>query len=308
MITRSTVIPLVLFVLTAVTTFLSGYMISGTYTGGILFSISLVAILGAHEMGHYFYGRKYGVSITLPWFIPAPPFLSPIGTFGAFIRIKSRIRNRKELFDIGVAGPIAGVVVALPVLFVGLLFSEVIALDSERLSDMQTAMSLGNSLVFALFSKIAVGEVAQGYELLLHPVAFAGWIGLFVTVLNLMPAGQLDGGHIVYCVFPAQWHRTISVATVVFLVVMGVGTAPLVDLAASLGLGALAYLPPWLMFEGWAGWLFWAILLLLLGTSHPPTLSSDTEIGAGRKKLAFLSLLIFISCFTPVPVSIVEFG
>ena len=308
MIKRSTAIPLVLFVLTAATTFLSGYMISGTYTGGVLFSLSLVAILGAHEMGHYFYGRKYGVSITLPWFIPAPPFLSPIGTFGAFIRIRSQIPGRKELFDIGVAGPIAGVIVALPVLFVGLLFSDVIALDSGRLSEMQTAMSLGNSLVFALFSKIAVGEVAQGYELLLHPVAFAGWIGLFVTVLNLMPAGQLDGGHIVYCVFPVQWHRTISVATVVFLVIMGVGTAPLVDLADYLGLGVLANVPPWLMFEGWAGWLFWAILLLLLGTSHPPTLSSDTEIGAGRKKLAFLSLLIFISCFTPVPISIVEFG
>lgn len=308
MIKRSTAIPLVLFVLTAATTFLSGYMISGTYTGGVLFSLSLVAILGAHEMGHYLYGRKYGVSITLPWFIPAPPFLSPIGTFGAFIRIRSRIPGRKELFDIGVAGPIAGVIVALPVLFVGLLFSEVIALDSERLSEMQTAMSLGNSLVFALFSKIAVGEVAQGYELLLHPVAFAGWIGLFVTVLNLMPAGQLDGGHIVYCVFPAQWHRTISVATVVFLVIMGVGTVPLVDLADYLGLGVLANVPPWLMFEGWAGWLFWAILLLLLGTSHPPTLSDDAEIGAGRKKLAFLSLLIFISCFTPVPISIVEFG
>lgn len=306
MIRRSTAIPLVLFVLTAATTFLSGYMISGTRSGGFLFSLSLVAILGAHEMGHYLYGRKYGVSITLPWFIPAPPFLSPIGTFGAFIRIRSRIRGRRELFDIGVAGPIAGVAVALPVLFVGLLFSDVVALDSERFSEMKTAMSLGNSLVFALFSKIAVGEIPQGHELLLHPVAFAGWIGLFVTVLNLMPAGQLDGGHIVYCVFSERWHKAISVVTVVFLVVMGIGTAPLVDLADYLGLGALVGLPPWVVFEGWIGWLLWAILLLLLGTSHPPTLSSDTEIGGGRKKLAFLSLLIFISCFTPVPISIVE--
>ena len=308
MITRSTVIPLVLFVLTAATTFLSGYIISGTYTGGALFSLSLVAILGAHEMGHYFYGRKYGVSITLPWFIPAPPFLSPIGTFGAFIRIKSRIRGRKELFDIGVAGPIAGVVVALPVLFVGLLFSDVVALDSEKFSEMQTVMSLGNSLVFALFSKMAVGEIAQGYELVLHPVAFAGWIGLFVTALNLMPSGQLDGGHIVYCVFPAQWHKTISFATVIFLVIMGVGTAPLVDFADYLGLWMVPNLPEWLMFEGWAGWLFWAILLLVIGTSHPPTLSSDAKVGAGRKALAFLSLLIFVSCLTPVPISIVEFG
>ncbi len=308
MIKRSTLIPLVLFILTAATTFLSGYMISGAYTGGVLFSVSLVAILGAHEMGHYFYGRKYGVSITLPWFIPAPPFLSPIGTFGAFIRIKSRIRGRRELFDIGVAGPVAGVLVALPVLFVGLLFSEVVALDSERLSEMQTGMSLGNSLVFAFFSKMAIGEIAQGYEILLHPVAFAGWIGLFVTVLNLMPAGQLDGGHIVYCVFPAYWHKAISATTVILLVIMGVGTAPLVDFADYLGLWVLSALPEWLMFEGWVGWLFWAILLLVLGTSHPPTISSDAEIGAGRKALAFLSLVIFICCFTPVPISIVEFG
>ena len=175
-------------------------------------------------------------------------------------------------------------------------------------SEMQTAMSLGNSFIFALFSKMAVGEVAQGYELVLHPVAFAGWIGLFVTALNLMPAGQLDGGHVVYCVFPAQWHKTISVATVVFLVIMGIGTAPLVELADYIGLGVLADVPKWLVFEGWVGWLFWAILLLVIGTSHPPTVSSDTEIGAGRKALAFVSLLIFISCLTPVPISIVEFG
>ncbi len=308
MIRRSTLIPLVLFILTAVTTFLSGYMISGTYTGGVLFSVSLVAILGAHEMGHYLYGRKYGVSMTLPWFIPAPPFLSPIGTFGAFIRIRSRIPGRKELFDIGVAGPIAGVVVAFPVLFVGLLFSDVVALDSERISEMGAAMSLGNSLVFALFSKMALGEVASGYEIILHPVAFAGWIGLFVTVLNLMPAGQLDGGHVVYCLFPAKLHKAVSAATVILLVVMGVGTASLVGFADYPGLWVLGALPEWLVFEGWVGWLFWAVLLLVIGTSHPPTISSDTEIGAGRKALAFLSLLIFISCFTPVPISIVEFG
>ncbi len=310
MIKKSALIPLVLFVLTVITTFLSGYIISGTYTGGVLFSLSLVTILGAHEMGHYLYGRKYGVSTTLPWFIPAPPFLSPIGTFGAFIRINSQIHNRKELFDIGVAGPIVGVIVALPVLFIGLLFSEVVALDSERFSDMQTAMSLGNSLIFALFSKMAVGEVAQGYELILHPVAFAGWIGLFVTALNLMPAGQLDGGHVVYCVLPSKWHAIMSTATVVFLVIMGIGTASLVELTDYFGFGegVIANFPEWLLFEGWIGWLFWAILLLMLGTSHPPTLSSDTEIGIERRALAFCSLLIFISCFAPVPISIVEFG
>ena len=308
MVGRSALIALVLLFITAATTFISGYMISGTYAGGVLFSLSLIAILGAHEMGHYLYGRKYGVSITLPWFIPAPPFLSPIGTFGAFIRIRSQIRSRKELFDIGVAGPIAGVAVALPVLFVGLLFSDVVALDSEKLSEMQTAMSLGNSLVFSLFSKMAVGQLAEGYEIILHPLAFAGWIGLFVTVLNLMPAGQLDGGHIVYCVFPARWHRTVSSITVVSLVIMGVGTAPLLDLANYLGLGVVGAFPGWLVFEGWVGWLFWAILLLVIGTSHPPTLLEDAGIGTRRKVLALFSLLVFVSCFTPVPVSIVNFA
>ncbi|MCY3985903.1 MAG: site-2 protease family protein [Candidatus Dadabacteria bacterium] len=308
MVRRSALIALALLLITATTTFISGYMISGTHAGGILFSLSLIAILGGHEMGHYLYGRKYGVSITLPWFIPAPPFLSPIGTFGAFIRIKSQIRSRKELFDIGVAGPIAGIVVALPVLFVGLLFSDVVALDSERISEMQTAMSLGNSIVFSFFSKMALGPIAEGYEIILHPLAFAGWIGLFVTVLNLMPAGQLDGGHIIYSVFPAEWHRIVSSVTVVSLVIMGVGTAPLLDLADYLGLGVLDTIPEWLVFEGWAGWLFWAILLVVIGTSHPPTLLDDAGIGAGRKALALFSLLVFVSCFTPVPVSIVDFG
>ena len=305
---NSSVVPIALFLLTAATTFISGYMIGGTFAKGLLFSLSLLGILGAHEMGHYFYGKKYGISITAPWFIPAPPFLSPIGTFGAFIRIKSRIRTRKELFDVGVAGPIAGLLVALPVLFAGLLFSEVVPADSARLLEMRTAMSLGNSLVFALFSEITVGTIPRGHELIMHPVAFAGWIGLFVTALNLMPAGQLDGGHIVYSVFSSKWHATVSVATIVFLAAMGIGTAPVLELARNLGWDLFGYVPGWIVFEGWVGWFFWAILLCALGTSHPPTLLEDSGIGAARKTVAFFSLIIFICCISPVPLSIVEFG
>lgn len=306
---RSVVVPLALFLLTAATTYLAGYLMSGAVSGGVLFSLSLMLILGAHEMGHYLYGRKYGVSITPPYFIPAPPFVSPIGTFGAFIRIRSPIRSRRELFDIGAAGPFAGVITALPVLFLGLLFSEVVAVDSETLAEMGSAMSLGNSIMFALFSKMALGAVPEGHEILLHPLAFAGWIGLFVTALNLMPAGQLDGGHLVYSVFPRRWHRRISRATVFSLVAMGVGTAPLLDLARYLGLSVPAgILPPWLMFDGWAGWLFWAILLVGLGTSHAPTEREDVVLDPARKILAFASLVLFVCCFSPVPVSMVEFG
>lgn len=306
---RSLVVPLALFLLTAATTFFSGYLMSGTVSGGVLFSLSLMIILGAHEMGHYLYGRRYGVSITVPYFVPAPPFVSPIGTFGAFIRIRSPIPSRRELFDIGAAGPFAGAAAAFPFLFAGLLFSEVVAVDSETLAEMGSAMSLGNSAVFALFSKMALGTVPEGHEIVLHPVAFAGWIGLFVTALNLMPAGQLDGGHLVYSVFPPRWHRRISRATVLALVVMGLGTAPLADLAPYLGLSAAAgALPPWLAFEGWAGWLFWAIVLVALGTSHAPAEREDVALDPARKVLAFASLVLFACCFSPVPVSFVEFG
>ena len=306
---RSAALPLALFLLTVATTFFSGYLISGTVSGGVLFSLSLIIILGAHEMGHYLYGRKYGVSITVPYFIPAPPFVSPIGTFGAFIRIRSPIPSRRELFDIGAAGPFAGAITALPVLFLGLLFSEVVAVDSETLAEMGSAMSLGNSLMFALFSKMAVGTVPEGHEILLHPLAFAGWIGLFVTALNLMPAGQLDGGHLVYSVFPPRWHRRVSLATVFLLVFMGLGTTPLADLAQYLGLSAQAgALPQWLLFDGWAGWLFWAILLVGFGTSHAPAEREDVALDPARKVLAFAALVLFACCFSPVPVSIVEFG
>lgn len=302
-------IPLVLLLTTAATTFYSGYLTSGTVSGGFLFSVSLLAILGAHEMGHYLYGRKYGVSISLPHFIPVPPFISPIGTFGAFIRIRSRIRNRRELFDIGAAGPFAGVIAALPILFTGLLFSEVVAEDSDRLSEMGSGISLGNSVVFILFLKMAVGAVPQGHEVVLHPLAFAGWIGLFVTALNLMPSGQLDGGHLVYCVFSERWHRRISTATVVLLAIMGMGTAPLLDLASSFGLVVSeGSFPGWLVFEGWTGWLVWAILLLLLGKSHATTARDDMQLGLSRKTLALAALAVFACCFSPVPFRVVEFG
>ncbi len=307
MLKKSFVLPLVLFFLTVVTTFFSGYFVSGTVIGGVLFSISLMTILGAHEMGHYLYGRKYGVSISAPFFIPAPPFISPIGTFGAFIRIKSTIRSRRDLFDIGAAGPIAGVIVALPVLFIGLMLSRVEPSDSTFLSQMGSAISLGESLMFLLFSKMTLGPVSDGHQIVLHPVAFAGWIGLFITTLNLVPAGQLDGGHIAYCVFSEHWYRIISRITILFLVVMGMGTAPLLELLSHFGfLSFSEQLPQWFIFDGWIGWIFWALLLTLFGTSHPQTLYNDTPLNLRRKTIAVVCFVIFLFCFAPVPISILH--
>ncbi len=308
MLKKSFVLPIALFFLTVVTTFLSGYLLSGTVRGGILFSASLIAILGAHEMGHYLYGRKYGVSISAPFFIPAPPFLSPIGTFGAFIRIKSVIRSRRELFDIGVAGPIAGVIVAFPVLFIGLTLSSIEPPDSVFLSQLGSAISLGESLAFLLFSEMTLGPVADGHQIVLHPVAFAGWIGLFITTLNLLPAGQLDGGHIAYCVFPERWYRVISRITIFFLVIMGMGTAPVLELSSRFGFPSPAELfPQWLVFDGWIGWIVWAFLLTLLGSFHPQTLCDDAPLSFQRKTVAVLCFIIFLACFAPVPISMLQF-
>ncbi|NIP29935.1 MAG: site-2 protease family protein [Candidatus Dadabacteria bacterium] len=299
----------ILIVVTTATTFISGYLLEGSIISGISFSISLMLILGAHEMGHYYYGKKYNASISPPYFIPAPPFISPIGTFGAFIKIKSRMFNKKELFDIGVAGPIWGVIVAIPVLIAGLYLSEVVSVNTDAVEKIESGLALGDSLIFLFFTKIIFGEIKEGYEVFLHPVAFAGWIGLFVTALNLIPSGQLDGGHIVYSVFPRNWHLLISKISVAILIVMGFGTESIFFLVDHYNL--MDYSNTFLVnlrFQGWMGWLLWGIILTLLGTKHPPTFYDEIDIGIKRKVVALISLLIFVLCFTPVPIKVVEFG
>ncbi len=171
---------------------------------GLLFSIPLMAILLAHEMGHYLTSRYHGVPTSLPYFIPAPPSIFIFGTFGAFIRMKAMPRTRRVMFDIGAAGPWAGVILAIPAVMIGLYLSDVTPLDKSA-----GGLELGNSLLFLALSRIVLGVDPSMVNVNLHPIAFAGWIGLLVTSLNLLPVGQLDGGHVIYALFPRR-HRTIS--------------------------------------------------------------------------------------------------
>ena len=295
-------IHVILFILTVITTFATGYSFSGSVASAFAFSGALLFILGSHEMGHYFFGRKYGVDITPPYFIPAPPFISPIGTFGAFIKIKSPISTRKALFDIGIAGPLAGIVASIPVLLIGIKYSTIIDVADKEGGQ---GLMLGSPLIFTFFTSIFFGKIPEGKDLFLHPVAFAGWVGLFVTALNLIPSGQLDGGHIVYSLFSKKVHRITSVVMIVILLIFGFGTEPLFMLYHRLaGSGAgdlLSRIPD---FEGWPGWILWAVLLTLMGTKHPPTIHDEGELDTGRKLLGFISLLIFIGCITPVPIKL----
>jgi membrane-associated protease RseP (regulator of RpoE activity) len=296
---KLTRIHIFLFLATIITTFIAGYAQGGDYMGGLSFSMALIFILGSHEMGHYLYGRKYGVDITPPYFIPAPPLISPIGTFGAFIKIKSRITSKKALFDIGVAGPFFGIIAAIPVLYLGLSLSEIIVVSEY--SD-QMGITLGSSPIFSFFTMIIFGDLPEGRDILLHPVAFAGWIGLLVTALNLIPSGQLDGGHVIYSVFSRRVHSITSWAAIVILIILGAGTRPFYDLL--LGVIPGIDIPDSILFNGWPGWLLWSVFLIFMGGKHPPTIYEEQDIGFRRKILAGVSMLIFAGCFSPFPVSL----
>ena len=295
-------IHIILFILTVITTFATGLSFGGTILSALAFSGALLFILGSHEMGHYFYGKKYGVDITPPYFIPAPPFISPIGTFGAFIKIKSPISTRKALFDIGIAGPLAGIIASIPVLIIGIKLSTIVDIADK---DGGQGLMLGSPLIFTFFTGILVGRIPEGKDLFLHPVAFAGWVGLFVTALNLIPSGQLDGGHIVYSLFSKKAHRITSIVMIALLVIFGIGTEPLIMQYERLAGSGLPEFLSWIpRFEGWPGWVLWAVLLTLMGTKHPPTIHDEGELDTSRKILGFIALLIFIGCISPVPIKL----
>jgi membrane-associated protease RseP (regulator of RpoE activity) len=232
---------------------------------GLPFSITLLLILLAHELGHYFACQYYRVSATLPYFLPAPTL---IGTFGAFIRIRSPIYTRKALFDIGVAGPLAGFVMLLPALAIGLAYSKIIPGIAEQ-----------GALIFGvpLLERLLAGLIFPGIpttDISLHPIARAAWVGILATALNLLPIGQLDGGHILYS-FVGHRHRMLSRIFVAALIPMG-----------------LLYSP---------SWLIWAAILLLLGMRHP-SIHDTSDLGPGRRKLGALALVIFVLSFTVTPV------
>jgi len=237
---------------------------------GIPFSATLLLILLAHEMGHYLYCRYYGVYATLPFFIPAPTL---IGTLGAVIRIKSPIRSRCALFDIGIAGPIAGFVTALVVLVIAMHHSRVVPGVMAN-SDVE----MGYPLIFhILWTVLPLADVHGGSALLqdiyFHPTAIAAWVGMFATALNLLPGGQLDGGHIVFALNPRA-HRIVSTLTIVALIPMA--------------------------FYFWAGWLLWAILLRISGMRHP-MVEEWPGVTPGRRWLAAFALLMMIVTLTPAP-------
>jgi len=238
---------------------------------GLPFAASLLAILTAHELGHYFMARRLGVPVSLPYFIPMP--LSPFGTMGAVIRMRAPTRNRRQLLAIGSAGPIAGLAVALPVLIIGLLHSTVQPIP------MQPGVWLeGNSVLYAAVKLLIFGQILphDGYDVFLHPVAFAAWAGLLVTALNLIPAGQLDGGHIAYALF-GQHTRWLNRLAVVAALVLGFV---------------------------WSGWFVWAAILLLLGQRNAQPLDDITPLTTRQKVLGICMLIIFVLLFTPVPISI----
>lgn len=262
-----------MFVLTVLSTLWVGSGYSGdpnNLLAGWPFTVSLLGILLAHEMGHYLVARWQKVPATLPYFIPFPTLL---GTMGAVIQIKAPPRNRRSLLLLGAAGPLAGLVVAIPVLLLGLSQSSVgfIQPGPEYFQE-------GNSLLYAALKFLVFGRFlpSNGMDVMIGPVAFAGWAGLLVTGMNLIPAGQLDGGHVVYSLLGKQ-ARWLTWA------VVG-------------GLAALSFL--------WQGWILWVALVLLLGRVHSVPLDDVTELTSGQKALAIACMVIFVLVFIPIPITI----
>ena len=238
---------------------------------GFWYSGTILAILGCHELGHYFACRYYDVDASLPFFIPVPILLT--GTMGAFIRIREPIPQKRMLFDIGIAGPIAGFLVAVPALFLGIAMSHVV-----KLPDTFTGYELGEPLLFKLASWLLWGSTPDGYSLNLHPIAFAAWFGLLATALNLFPIGQLDGGHISYAVLGSR-STYVTFATV----------------AGAIGLSSFA-----------SSWIVWTtltiVMLIVFGPRHPRVADEHTPLDRTRQLLALFALIMFILCFTPAPI------
>jgi Zn-dependent protease len=246
------------------------------FAAGLAFAVPLLAILLAHEMGHYLMARRYQLDVSPPYFIPVPLFPSFIGTMGAFIRLRTVLSDRRQLFDVGLAGPIAGFVAAVPVLLVGLVLSQPLSsrdgIEGMVLQVGGIGYLLGDSIVTLALRWLVHGGAAVA----LHPVAFAGTLGMFVTMINLMPMAQLDGGHILYAAQPRLHRRA---ALVFWLVVLGLG-------------------------HWWIGWYLWAGLVLVLSRGrldHPTVLDAYRPFPASRRWLLWVAAVLFLLTFAPVP-------
>ncbi len=241
---------------------------------GLAFSLSALLILLCHEMGHYAACRFYGIPCTPPFFLPVP---FNFGTFGAFIRIKAPIHSKRQLFDIGIAGPLAGFVALVPFLLYGIAKSQPAPLPGTHGGSL---LYLGHCLAIELATWLFHGRLAKGMVLNLHPVAIAAWLGLFATSLNLIPLGQLDGGHILYAA-TGRLQRRLA-------------------LPLWLGLGLLGFY--------WPGWWLWCVIVLVIGLFHPPVYDESIPLDPKRRALALLALLLFLLCFIPVPIRELPLG
>ncbi len=270
---RSPLLHLLLLVGTLLTTTIAGCLWMGVRPSlaslprGLPFSATLLAILLAHESGHYLMCRLYGVDASLPYFVPAPPQIFWFGTFGAFIRIRARFPDRRALFDIGAGGPWAGFVVALVALVVGLRLSSVGAVPRPG-----SGIEFGDSILTKVLARVVLN--ADSDTIYLHPVALAGWFGMFVTALNLLPVGQLDGGHVLYAL---RGRRSWFVPIVVLITLVCLGYY-------------------------WPGWFIWAMIgVLMLRNGHPPTLDDDKPLDRGRRIAALASVVLLVLTFVPEP-------
>jgi Zn-dependent protease len=259
---RLTLLQVLLFVATCLSTWL---------TGGLAFSLALMTILLAHEFGHYLQARRYGVPATFPYFIPMP--FSPIGTMGAVIAMQPGRGDRRSLFDIAVTGPLAGLVPAAIFSIIGLQWSQVVEFQRQPLG-----MIVGEPIVFKLLAHLTFGALPEGQDIALHPVAFAGWVGILITALNLIPIGQLDGGHILYSLLLRRAHPIAQLLLVMAMVAI-------------------------VVFGYW-GWALMILLLMLMGPVHPPTANDHIPLGPGRTVLGWTSLMFVPIGFTPVPLTL----
>jgi len=278
-------VPIILFLLTAATTIVSGATFKGIdpfknpsrLLEGLPFSLTLLTIILAHEFGHFFASQRHGVQASLPYLIPAPPLITP-GTFGAIIKSRAQGINKKALLDIGAAGPLAGFIIAIAATIIGLHLSKMATLPKTG-----EGYGLGSSIIFQILSYFVIGSVPDNQAILLHPIALAGWIGFLMTSVNLLPIGQLDGGHIAFALFERS-NRAISITMIMFLIILGIFI--------------------------WHGWLFSALLVTILFVRHRHPSSPDGQavLDWKRKFVGWLSLIVFVIIFLPSPICHYKFG
>jgi len=270
-----------LFALTVVTTTWAGAAHQGIdllrepgrFTVGLPYALGLLAILLVHELGHYFMARHHRIRVTLPYFIPVP---FALGTFGAFIEMRSAAENRRALFDVAVAGPLAGLVIAIPALLIGLRSSVIVAVAEPVAGMMHGGTSIGSSVLLAFLAKLSLGtELLEGHVLQLSPLAFAGWLGLMVTALNLLPIGQLDGGHIAHAMFGRRAGDTIGSVAMWTLLLLGLFV--------------------------WPGLLMWALIVFFIAGRGAPPLDDVTPLLPSRRCLGYVAFGILVLILAPLP-------